>query len=107
MPSKIKFNNVIYKYDKERKDYIHEISYRHSETLLYNVMDCHLIKEILETKVELIENEIDIQAIEELKILDKDVKFFSPIIVDNRIKINEIIKAIKQLNNKISNLQSN
>lgn len=54
----------------------------------------------------LIENEIDIQAIEELKILDQDVEFFSPIIVDNRIKINELIKAIKQLDNKISNLQS-
>lgn len=98
MPSKIKFNNVIYKYDKERKDYIHEISYRHSETLLYNVMDCHLIKEILETKVELIENEIDIQAIEEYqtkyteRCIDREVRDY----------INKkILPAIKQLDNKI------
>lgn len=48
---------------------------------------------LIETNIELIEEDIDIQSIEELPI-------YCPA-SDRTLKINELIKAVKQLNNKI------
>lgn len=64
-------------------------------------MNCHFIKEILETEVEPIEEEIDIQNIEEYqttyteRCIDKEVRNY----------INKkILPAIKQIDNKIKEL---
>lgn len=55
---------------------------------------------------ELIEDEIDIDSIEKLGIYEKDEKFYSPIIIDNRIKINELVQAVKQLNKEVKELEN-
>lgn len=62
---------------------------------------------------ELIENEIDIQAIEEIgqywNIIEntENEKVLFGMMQNNANKIDEVIRTIKQLDNKISNLQSN
>lgn len=61
--------------------------------------------ELLSMEVELIEDEIDIDSIGELGIYEKDKKFYSPIIIDNRIKINELVQAVKQLNKEVKELK--
>lgn len=94
VPDKIKFNEVIFEYNKDRKEYMHKINDFHSETLLFKVMCCHYINEIFETEVKLIEDEIDIQEIEEV---DKE----RYIITDVLKKINELVQAVKQLNKKL------
>lgn len=99
VPKKIKFENVIYEYDEEHKDYIHEITNWHSETLLFKVMNCHYIKEILETRVELIEDEI-----EEIKneVMNDDWRYYIPIFFN---KINEIVRSNNKLNREIKELK--
>lgn len=49
------------------------------------------------------QDEIDIDSIEELGIYEKDKKVYSPIIIDNRIKINKLVQAVKQLNKEVKN----
>ncbi len=61
--------------------------------------------ELLSMEVELIEDEIDIDSIEELGIYEKDKKVYSPIIIDNRIKINKLVQAVKQLNKEVKELK--
>ena len=106
VPEKIKYDNDIFIYDKDRKDYIHQLDSDGwvSETLLFKMRDVHFFEGFINVKVEIIEEEpeIDIQGIEELQeylhIGDKqeeDVKDRT------NIKINELIKAIKQLDKKI------
>lgn len=94
VPAKIKFNEVEFEYNKDRKEYIHEISDFHSETLLFEVMRCHYISEIFEKEVELIEDKIYVQEIEEV-----DEERY--IITDVLKKINELVQAVKQLNKKL------
>ena len=104
VPKKIKYLNRIYKFYKGEKDYI---SYDDEETkwcgqtLLFNIMECHHITELLEAEVEILED--NTEEIEELKPFDeiRDVSVW-----DNRIlsmnqraiavKINEIIRYIKR-----------
>lgn len=61
--------------------------------------------ELLSMEVELIEDEIDIDSIEELGIYEKDKKVYSPIIIDNRIKINELVQAVKQINKEVKEVK--
>ena len=61
--------------------------------------------ELLSMEVELIEDEIDIDSIEELGIYEKDKKVYSPIIIDNRIKINKLVQAVKQLNKEVKSIK--
>ena len=106
VPEKIKFEDVIYEYDKERKDYIKVIDDWCSETLLYHVMYCHFIKEILENEVELIDNdEIDIESIGELPEVDDTSAYDVISIGANRVKINKLIQSVKQLNREIKELK--
>lgn len=62
--------------------------------------------ELLSMEVELIEDEIDIDSIEELGIYEKDKKVYRPIIIDNRIKINKLVQAVKQLNKEVKELEN-
>lgn len=62
--------------------------------------------ELLSMEVELIEDEMDIDSIEELGIYEKDKKFYSPIIIDNRIKINKLVQAVKQINKEVKELEN-
>lgn len=51
------------------------------------------------------ETDIDIDSIEELGISEKDNKVYSPIIIDNRIKINKLIQAVKQIDKRVKKLE--
>lgn len=125
VPEKIKFENVIYEYDKERKDYINKIDDWCSETLLFNVMNCHFIEEILENEVKLIEdNNIAVDSIEELEVIDfintpgkelsreENIKLNNQVLVDYFYIINDIIRnqnqtvqAVKQHDREIKELK--
>lgn len=63
VPEKIMFENIIFKYDKKMKDYIHEEDGKFVESLLFKVMETHLIRELLRTKVEVIEENKHIKEI--------------------------------------------
>ena len=89
VPKKIKFQNVIYEYDRNKKEYIHEIKKFCAETLLFNVMCCHYINEILEAEVEVIEDEeIDIQEIDTTTL-------------SNRKLLEVIVRVVKQIDKKL------
>ena len=79
------------------KDYVHNLDNDGwaSETILYKIMDSHFIKELINTKVEILED--NTEEIEELPINDEDEKLYSPVILDNRIKINELIRAYNKI----------
>lgn len=92
VPKTIKYNNIIYDFNKDVCD--------------YNVDDLYLFDNTdrLNDTVEIIEEQqdIDIQEIEELdKIIDYAELNTYSIIDNNREKINELIQAVKQLDNKI------
>lgn len=104
VPKKIKFENTIYEYNKERQDYIHKINDFRSETLLFNVMSTYYIEELLEANVELIEDEtIDIDNIEELLTEYSESGADTDII--NYIN-DKIVPGIKQLNKRVKELES-
>ena len=79
------------------KDYVHNLDNDGwaSETILYKIMDSHFIKELINTEVEILED--NTEEIEELPINDEDEKLYSPVILDNRIKINELIRAYNKI----------
>lgn len=70
-----------------------------------NIFSVYGTKAVLKADFELIEDEIDIDSIEELGIYEKDKKFYSPIIIDNRIKINELVQAVKQINKEVKEVK--
>ena len=53
----------------------------------------------IDIEFEVEEPEIDIQELEELRLISEYVSNF---IIDNRNKINELIKAVKQLDRKVN-----
>ncbi len=105
VPEKIKYDGDIFKYNKCRKDYILEIDDWTSQTLIYRISHDFSISEILETNIEIIEDEIDIQSIEELdeevfKESDKLCVVWNEKEREIIKQQNKIIRAIKQINNK-------
>ena len=61
-------NGKIFEYDKDMKDYVHNLDNDGwaSETILYKIMDSHFIKELINTEVEILED--NTEEIEELLI---------------------------------------
>lgn len=106
VPKKIKCQNCIWKYEEEFKQYKDEdfrelvkalLGYYQKEAIsftLYGALTC---------KVEIIEEqpEIDIQSIEELN-KQKETNIWAKM-SDCEDKINEVIRAVKQLDNQINN----
>ena len=76
VPKKVKYGIRIYKFYKGENDYI---SYDDEETkwcgqtLLFNIMECHYITELLKTEVEILEDntEDNTEEIEEIEIDEK------------------------------------
>lgn len=98
IPQKIKVYQEVFEWD------ILEHYYRRSNgDDLLELCTIFNTGELLSMEVELIEDEIDIDSIEELGIYEKDKKVYSPIIIDNRIKINKLVQAVKQLNKEVKN----
>lgn len=91
MPKHIKINRLNYIYNNNRKTYESEYG---------EFMSFDFTNNVLNMQVELIEEQqdIDIQAIEEMRLISGPVSNF---IIDNRNKINDLIQAVKQLDKKI------
>lgn len=91
VPEKIKFDDAIFEYDKDRKEYIHKLDDWCSETILFKAMNenTYFIQDLLKIEVEVIEEN---KEIEELSI-DK---------IDNKVvlknKINELVRTVNKLN---------
>ncbi len=73
-----------------------------------SVFNSICLPDFLNDNFELIEYEvgIDIDSIEKLGISEKDNKVYSPIIIDNRIKINQLIQAVKQIDKRVKKLEN-
>ena len=94
VPEKIKFDNTIFEYDKRQKEYNHKKDNGYYESLLYRVMTTHFIDVLLRAEVEVIEEK---KEIEELGILSTQSETYKSV-VDNREKINELVRAVNKIN---------
>lgn len=106
VPEKIKFEHSIYTYFKETEDYVNyadEDDKWYGQTLLFAVMLNHKINEILDAKVEIIEEQqdIDIQEINFFECEYFETHTLTRIENDFAITINRIIQAVKQLDKNI------
>lgn len=101
VPEKIKFDDTVFEYDKEQKEYNHRKDDGFYETLLYRVMTTHFIDVLLEAKVEVIEENKEIEELnkisyDEFKYTDTEHRFdLTNIEYD---KINELVRAVNKLN---------
>ena len=99
IPEKVKYEDTIFEYDKDRKEYIHKVDDWYSETLLFKVTNehTHFIQDLLKAEVEIIEEN---KEIEELHILDEGesnealYKYCSKLL----LKQNELIRAVNKIN---------
>lgn len=62
-----------------------------------NIFDIYEIREIIKQNFQLIQDEIDIDSIEEIKTVTNNISGLVKIIN----KINELVQAVKQLNKKL------
>jgi hypothetical protein len=110
VPKKIKYQENIFIYDKERKDYIHKIDEDgwQSETILFNIMCTHFIRELLENEVEIIEEDKEIEKLEFYEYEDESSKprirthkntinNMRIIDVTLALKINELVDEVNKL----------
>ena len=104
LPQKVKFEKEIYEYDKKRKDYINKYDDWTSQTLLYRVMSTHFISELLECEVEIIEDKEELKMFEQ-EWFNSNEGIMNIVEVDLAVKINELIKAVKQLDKNIKELR--
>ena len=61
VPKKIKFDNTIFEYSKNQKEYSHKKDDGYYETLLYRVMNTHFIDILLRAEVEVIEEKKELE----------------------------------------------
>ncbi len=95
VPEKIKFDNTVFELEENKKEYIFQHENGDCETLLYRVMTTHFINVLLEAEVEVIEEN---KEIEKLEISDSDRKVMATFTLNNREKINELVRAVNKLN---------
>lgn len=91
VPKKIKLDNVIFEFDKDKEEYIHKFDDWCSETILFKAMNenTYFIQDLLKIEVEVIEEN---KEIEELSIDEIDNK------VTLKNKINELVRAVNKIN---------
>ena len=92
MPKHIKINRLNYTYNNNRKTYESEYG---------EFMSFDFTNNVLNMQVELIENEIDIDNIEELDTYETVETYNWQDVDTNRMTINELVQAVKQLDKKI------
>ena len=97
IPSEIKYKNRIYKYDSNEKDYMHEDVFNCYDYLIgNNFKDLDNLNDTVEIIEE--QEEIDIQSIEEIEPAMNGNAY----VIDNKTwTLNQVIKAVKQLDKKI------
>lgn len=110
VPKKIKYDRDTFMFDEERKDYVHQIDEDGwwSETLLFKIKDINFIKEFLETKVEIIEENKPIEELEtemageQIRLIGTNETRYSVRVIDGILisKINELVKEINKLKEK-------
>ena len=95
VPKKIKLDNVIFEFNKDREEYIHELDDWHSETILFKAMNknTYFIQDLLKIEVEVIQEN---KQIEELEISEKDRKFHTDYINNIADKLNEVINKLNK-----------
>ena len=94
IPKKIQIGENIYFYDYDMGYY--RKSDEEYNLRVYLTEDLGLdVYEDLVREVEILEDNAG--EIEELPIHDEDEKLYSPVILDNRLKINELVKAVNKL----------
>lgn len=90
VPEKIKFDNIIFEYSKNQKEYNHQKDNGHYETLLYRVMNTHFIDVLLTAEVEVIEENKEIEEFKtEYAMRQMDIQF--------KNKINELVRQVNKL----------
>ena len=108
VPEKIKVDNIIYIYESWEHFYYTDNEAR--EDLLIRGKD-YSTNDFLNWNVELIEDEpIDIDNIEELELIgtnfiDMDKNELKSNINKNRINLNKLVQAVKQLNKEIKSIK--
>ena len=96
MPKHIKINRLNYTYNNNRKTYESEYG---------EFMSFDFTNNVLNMQVELIENEIDIDNIEELDTYETVETYDWQDVDTNRMTINELVQAVKQLNKEIKSIK--
>ena len=96
MPKHIKINRLNYTYNNNRKTYESEYG---------EFMSFDFTNNVLNMQVELIENEIDIDNIEELDTYETVETYGWQDVDTNRMTINELVQAVKQLNKEIKSIK--
>ena len=105
VPERIKVDNIIYRYENWEHFYYTDDEAR--EDLLVRGKD-YSTNDFLNWNVELIEDEpIDIDNIEELELIgtnfiDMDKNELKDNINKNRINLNKLVQAVKQLDKKVN-----
>ena len=94
IPKKIKYEDIIFEYDKDRKEYIHKFDDWCSETLLFKVTNenTYFIQDLLKIEVEVIGENKEIDTINAYKLIE------APYLADclKEKKFNEVAKMLKQ-----------
>lgn len=100
IPIKIKYKNEIYIYQEDEQDYAY-IGDGYYNWLLSDGTDMSFLNE----EVELIEDEVDIDGIEEIKWRESDKEYLGYGVLVANDKINELVHAVKQLNKEIKSIK--
>lgn len=93
IPEKVKYEDTIFEYDKDRKEYIHKVDDWYSETLLFKITNehTHFIRDLLKAEVEVIEENKEIEELDNMELINARPEV-------NAKKINELVRAVNKLN---------
>lgn len=103
VPEKIKFNNIIFEYSKNQKEYNNQKDNGYYETLLYRVMNTHFIDVLLTAEVEVIEEK---EEIKEIEITERDRRIIMSFVIKTAEKTNEIIRTVNKLTKESEEMQN-
>ena len=101
VPEKIKFDDIVFELEENKKEYSFQHENGDYETLLYRVMTTHFIDVLLKAEAEVIEENKEIKELNkisynEFKYTDTKHRFdLTNIEYD---KINELVRAVNKLN---------
>lgn len=96
LPKRIKIQEYVFELSKDYEHYYYNEDVEITHLINHNFSNLNDEVEILEDNTE---------EIKELPIHDEDKKRYSVVVLDNRIKINELVKAVKQLNKEIKSIK--
>ena len=99
VPEKIKFNGIVFEYDKRQQEYNYKNDDGYYETLLYRVMTTHFIRSLLRAEVEVIEENKEIEELDNMELINARPEV-------NAIKINELVRAVNKINKQLKEQQT-